>query len=321
MMPREPAILLMGPTGAGKTDVAAMLARRLPLEIVSVDAAMVYRGMDIGTAKPPPQVRARAPHHLIDLIDPAESYSAARFIVDATAAMRNIGARGRRALLAGGTMLYFRALQSGLARLPAANAAIRGRLDARAAAEGWPALHAELAARDPEAARRIQRADRQRIQRALEVIELTGGPISARQNENLRGAARAADLRLVLAPADRAVLHDRLALRFHEMMRRGLLEETAALCARADLHAALPSMRLIGYRQLREHLEGRDSLELAVEKAIAATRQLARRQLTWLRAEPDAEWFDPTDRGTPLRMAARIESWLRDRTESLQSGC
>jgi tRNA dimethylallyltransferase len=319
MMPREPAILLMGPTGAGKTDVAATLGALLPLEIVSVDAAMVYRGMDIGTAKPCPEVRTRAPHHLIDLIDPAESYSAARFIVDATAAMCDIAARGRRPLLAGGTMLYFRALQSGLARLPAANAAIRSRLDARAAAEGWPALHAELAARDPDAARRIQRADRQRIQRALEVIELTGGPISARQNENLRGAARAADLRLVLAPADRAVLHDRLALRFHEMMRRGLLEETATLCSRADLHAAMPSMRLIGYRQLREHLEGRESLERAVEKAIAATRQLARRQLTWLRAEPDAEWFDPTDRGTPARMAARIASWLRERTESPQS--
>jgi tRNA dimethylallyltransferase len=254
----------MGPTGAGKTDVAATLGALLPLEIVSVDAAMVYRGMDIGTAKPCPEVRARAPHHLIDLIDPAESYSAARFIVDATAAMCDIAARGRRPLLAGGTMLYFRALQSGLARLPAANAAIRSRLDARAAAEGWPALHAELAARDPDAARRIQRADRQRIQRALEVIELTGGPISARQNENLRGAARAADLRLVLAPADRAVLHDRLALRFHEMMRRGLLEETATLCSRADLHAARPSMRLIGYRPLREHLEGRESLERAV---------------------------------------------------------
>jgi tRNA dimethylallyltransferase len=319
MMPREPAILLMGPTGAGKTDVAAMLAELLPLEIVSVDAAMVYRGMDIGTAKPPTEVRARAPHHLIDLIDPAETYSAARFIVDATAAMRDIGARGRRSLLAGGTMLYFRALQSGLARLPAANAAIRRRLDARAVAEGWPALHAELAARDPEAARRIQQADRQRIQRALEVIELTGRPISARQNENLRGATRAADLRLVLAPADRAVLHDRLALRFHQMMRSGLLEETTALCSRPDLHAGMPSMRLIGYRQLREHLEGRETLDLAVEKAIAATRQLARRQLTWLRAEPDAEWFDPTERGTPARIAARIASWLRDRTESQQS--
>ncbi|MEX2149061.1 MAG: tRNA (adenosine(37)-N6)-dimethylallyltransferase MiaA [Steroidobacteraceae bacterium] len=308
----------MGPTGAGKTDIAAMLAGQLPLEIVSVDAAMVYRGMDIGTAKPPPEVRARAPHHLIDLIDPAETYSAARFIVDATAAMRDIHARGRQPLLAGGTMLYFRALQSGLARLPAANATIRRRLDARAVAEGWPALHAELAARDPDAARRIQQTDRQRIQRALEVIELTGGPISARQNENLRGATRAADLRLVLAPTDRAVLHDRLALRFHEMLRRGLLEETAALCVRPELHAGMPSMRLIGYRQLREHLEGRETLDLAVAKAIAATRQLARRQLTWLRAEPDAAWFDPTDRETPARIFARIASWLRDRTESLR---
>jgi tRNA dimethylallyltransferase len=312
MMPRQPAILLMGPTGAGKTAVAAALAELLPVEIVSVDAAMVYRGMDIGTAKPTPELLARAPHHLIDLIDPAECYSAARFIVDATTAMRDIAARDLRPLLAGGTMLYFRALQSGLARLPAANAAIRLRLDARAAAAGWPALHAELATRDPEAARRIQQGDRQRIQRALEVIELTGGPISSQQTENLRGAARAGDLRLVLAPADRAALYQRLALRFHDMMRLGLLAETAALCARGDLHAGLPSMRLIGYRQLREHLEGRATLEAAVDKAIAATRQLARRQLTWLRAEPDAAWFDPTDRGTPARIAARIESWLHE---------
>jgi len=312
-MPRPPAILLMGPTGAGKTDVAVNLVEHLPLEIVSVDAAMVFRGMDIGTAKPPPEVRARAPHHLVDLIDPAESYSAARFVRDAGAATADIAARGRHALFAGGTMLYFRAWQSGLASLPAADAHIRARIEARAAAEGWPALHAELATRDPEAARRIRPNDRQRIQRALEVIELSGRPISEQQREDLRGATRAADLRIVLAPADRAALYERLAQRFHEMMRQGLLAETRALRSRGDLDASKPSMRLIGYRQLWAHLEGRETLDAAVEKAVVATRQLARRQLTWLRAEPDAEWFDPSERGTPRRIAERIENWLHAR--------
>lgn len=311
-MSRGPAILLMGPTGAGKTDLAAALVARLPLEIVSVDAAMVYRGMDIGTAKPARELLARAPHHLIDLMDPAERYSAARFLVDARRAMAEIAARGRTPLLVGGTMLYFRALQSGLAPLPAADARIRLRLDVRAAAEGWPALHAELAQLDPDAAARIRPGDRQRIQRALEVIELTGTPISAQQREDLRGAASGWDLRLVLAPADRAALYDRLAWRFEEMMRTGLLEEVHGLHARGDLHAGLPSMRLIGYRQLWEHLEGRATLESAVERAVIATRQLARRQMTWLRAEPDTEWFDPLDPATTERVAARIGAWLAE---------
>ena len=312
-MARAPAILLMGPTGAGKTDVAAALVERLPLEIVSVDAAMVFRGMDIGTAKPSPELLARAPHHLIDLIDPAESYSAARFVADAGSASAGIASRGRHPLFAGGTMLYFRAWQSGLARLPAADPRVRDRIEARAAAQGWPALHAELAASDPVAARRIRPGDRQRIQRALEVIELSGRPISEQQREDLRGAARSDDLRIVLAPADRAELHERLALRFRDMMRRGLLEEARRLWSRGDLDASKPSMRLIGYRQLWTHLEGRESLEAAVEKAVVATRQLARRQLTWLRKEPDAEWFDPSDRDTPRRIAERIENWLHAR--------
>lgn len=300
----------MGPTGAGKTDLAAAIVATLPLEIVSVDAAMVYRGMDIGTAKPTPALLARAPHHLIDLIDPAESYSAARFLADAKAAMTDIGSRGRSPLFVGGTMLYFRALQSGLARLPAANPAIRRRLEQRASLEGWQALHAELAGLDPMAAARIRPGDRQRIQRALEVIELTGAPISRQQREDLRGAASEADLRIVLAPADRAALYERLASRFDEMMRSGLLEEVRGLRARGDLHSELPSMRLIGYRQLWEHLDGGATLASAVEKAITATRQLARRQLTWLRAEPDANWFDPLDPATPERVAAHIGRWL-----------
>ncbi len=309
-MPRPPAILLMGPTGSGKTEQAAALVRALPLEIVSVDSAMVYRGLDIGTAKPSPELLARAPHHLIDLIDPAESYSAARFVTDAGDAMRGIAARGATPLLAGGTMLYFRALQAGLARLPPADARIRRRLDARAAQDGWPALHAELARRDPEAAARIQPADRQRIQRALEVIEQIGGPISAQQRENLRGAISRRDLRLVLAPADRALHAAGLARRFEEMMRRGLLEEVRALKARGDLHAALPAMRLIGYRQLWSHLEGDSTLEDAVQAAIVATRQLARRQLTWLRAEPLAVWFDSGDPATPEKLVKHVASWI-----------
>jgi tRNA dimethylallyltransferase len=310
---RGNAILLMGPTAAGKTDLAGELVARFPLEIVSVDAAMVFRSMDIGTAKPGPELLARAPHHLIDVIDPAESYSAARFLADAEAAIRSIESRGLTPLLVGGTMLYFRAFQSGLARLPARDPEIRARLDARAAAEGWPALHAELARLDPGSASRIRPADRQRIQRALEVIERTGRPMSEQLAENLRGAMRREDLSLVIAPTDRAVLFERISRRFDAMLARGLLEEVARLRARGDLHPGLPAMRLIGYRQLWEHLEGATTLAQATQKAVTATRQLARRQLTWLRAEPGAEWFDPFHAATPDRIAARIAEWFRER--------
>jgi len=312
-MSRPPAVLLMGPTGAGKTELAALLVARLPLEIVSVDSAMVFRGMDIGTAKPAPDLLARAPHHLIDLIDPAESYSAARFVADALAAMREIAERGCTPLLVGGTMLYFRALQSGLARLPAADALVRANIEECAARTGWAALHAELVRLDPQAAGRIRPGDRQRIQRALEVIELTGQPISAQQREDLRGASSGADLRLVLAPSDRALLYERLAGRFDGMMRQGLLEEVRRLHTRGDLHAGLPAMRLIGYRQLWNHLDGGASMETAVQKAVIATRQLARRQLTWLRAEAGAEWFDPGSAETAEKVAERIAIWLRAR--------
>jgi tRNA dimethylallyltransferase len=308
---RAGAVLLMGPTAAGKTELAAGLVARFPLEIVSVDAAMVFRGMDIGTAKPPPALLARAPHRLIDLVDPAESYSAARFIADAQAAMRDIAARGRVPLLVGGTMLYFRALQSGLATLPAADPALRRRLEARAVAEGWPALHAELARLDPAAAARIRPGDRQRIQRALEVIERSGRPLSAQLGEHLRTATRAGDLKLVVAPADRAALAARIEARFDAMLRQGLVAEVRRLRERGDLHAGLPALRLIGYRQLWQHLEEGTPLEEAARRAVAATRQLARRQLTWLRAEPGAEWFDSEDPGTAERIAARVAEWLR----------
>ena len=309
-MPRPAAILLMGPTGAGKTELAAELVGSLPLEIVSVDSAMVFRGMDIGTAKPGPELLARAPHHLIDIIDPSESYSAARFVADATVAMRAIQLRSRVPLLVGGTMLYFRALQSGLAVLPAADPGARGRIEQRAARLGWPALHAELMRLDPLAAERIGPGDRQRIQRALEVIELTGGPVSPRLREDLHGAATAGDLRLVLAPSRRELLAPRLALRFRSMMERGLLDEVRVLYARGDLHAALPAMRLIGYRQLWAHLEGQSGLDEAIEKAIVATRQLARRQLTWLRAEPQAEWLDSADPAVVRQATGRVAAWL-----------
>ncbi len=312
-MTRSSVVLLMGPTGSGKTDLAAMLVGQLPLEIVSVDAAMVFRGMDIGTAKPSRELLARAPHRLIDLIDPAESYSAARFIADAEAAIEDIEAGGRAPLLVGGTMLYFRAIQSGLARLPAADPALRRRLEARAAEEGWPALHAELERLDPPSAARIRPGDRQRIQRALEVIERSGRPLSTQLDEDLRRGTHGGDLRVVIAPADRAVLFERIAHRFDDMMRRGLLEEVRGLRGRGDLNAELPAMRLIGYRQLWNHLDGACSLDEAVQKAVAATRQLARRQLTWLRAEPDAEWFDSLDPTTPERIARRVAEWLRKR--------
>jgi tRNA dimethylallyltransferase len=310
------AILLMGPTGAGKTDVAVQLAESLPVEIVSVDSAMVFRGMDIGTAKPGLDVRARAPHHLVDILDPAERYSAGQFLVDARTAMADIRRRGRLPLLVGGTMLYFRALQSGLAELPQADPAVRRRIDERASQLGWPALHAELARLDPGAAARIQPNDRQRIQRALEVLELTGETVSSRRRQDLRRGTRQGDLVLVLAPADRAVLAARVEERFSQMMELGLLDEVRSLHARGDLGPTLPSIRAVGYRQLWEHLEGRSGLQEAFDRAVIATRQLARRQLTWLRAEPGAIWHDPLESGASAQIKARVEKWIHQ-----QGGC
>lgn len=312
----EPAILLMGPTGAGKTEVAVHLAERLPVEIVSVDSAMVYRGMDIGTAKPGAEVRARVPHHLVDILDPAERYSAGRFLADASRAMAGIRNRGRVPLLAGGTMLYFRALQAGLAHLPVADAGVRAALDERAARDGWPALHAELAGRDPQAAARIQPNDRQRIQRALEIIELTGQPASAIRREDLRGASRPGDLKLVLAPTDRTAMAARIETRFARMMELGLLDEVRRLHERGDLRGDLPSMRSVGYRQLWGHLEGHQGLAEAQALAVVATRQLARRQLTWLRAEPGAEWEEALDPGAVARIQERVERWLESRPQA-----
>jgi tRNA dimethylallyltransferase len=286
-------IALAGPTASGKTAAALALARRLPVEIVSVDSALVYRGMDIGTAKPSPAERAQVPHHLLDIRDPAESYSAADFAIDASRCIRDITARGALPLLVGGTMLYFKALFEGLSPLPPADPAVRARLDAQAQALGWPALHAQLAEVDPLTARRLAPQDAQRIQRALEVYLLSGQPLS-----EWHQAARTAGpgqpplppaLFVSLEPADRAWLHARIAERFDQMLQAGLLDEVQALRARGDLSTALPSMRCVGYRQAWEWLDAMETgatTDLSTLRAggIAATRQLAKRQITWLRS-------------------------------------
>ena len=278
----------MGPTASGKSALALELSARFPLEIVSVDSAQVYRGMDIGTAKPDLATRERVPHHLVDLLDPDERYSAARFRADALAAIGTIRARGRIPLLAGGTMLYFKALTEGLSELPRADVQLRAALDARAAREGWPALHAELARIDPATAARLSPNDGQRIQRALEIHALTGEPMSALLGR--RAAARPEHddasrwLRLALVPEDRAALHGRIARRFEAMLDAGLIEELRVLRERYTLDPELPSMRCVGYRQAWQHIDGRIDLAMLRESGISATRQLAKRQLTWLRA-------------------------------------
>jgi len=286
MRPAAPpdAVLLAGPTGAGKSDLALELAQRFPIEIVSVDSAQVYLGMDIGTAKPAADVRERVPHHLVDVCDPSEAYSAGRFRRDALELIGAIRGRGRLPLLVGGTMLYFRALTRGIAPLPEANPVVRAAIDRRAQAVGWPALHAELAARDPEAAARIRPADGQRIQRALEVLEITGERLS--QLQRLADPPPLAFAAFALLPDDRAGLYARLDARLLGMMEAGLLDEVRALRARGDLTPDLPSLRAVGYRQLWAHLDGRCSQADAVAAGQRATRNLAKRQLTWLRSEP-----------------------------------
>lgn len=276
-------ICLAGPTGCGKTAAALAIAEVLPVEIISVDSALVYRGMDIGTAKPTAAEQAAVPHHLIDILDPAASYSAAEFVRDAKRLAAEISGRGKLPLLVGGTMLYFKALFDGLSTLPQADAGVRAEIDAEALARGWPALHAELTTLDPETGARLAPNDSQRIQRALEVIRLTGQPLSA-----LHAASRddGVDWPLfALEPSDRAWLHQRLAQRFDAMLAEGLIDEVRALRARGDLSLALPSMRCVGYRQVWEALDAGDFSTLR-ERGIAATRQLAKRQVTWLRSMP-----------------------------------
>jgi tRNA dimethylallyltransferase len=290
----RPVPVLTGPTGTGKTEFALALAREFPIEIVSVDSAQVYRGLDIGSAKPAPAVRAQVPHHLIDLVDPASSYSAGQFVRDAARAIGDIEARGRVPLLVGGTMLYLRALIGGIAELPEGNPELRAAIDAAAAREGWPALHARLAGVDAAAAARIHPNDAQRIQRALEVHAVTGQPISSLQSATASALPRSFHV-MALIPADRARLHAALQRRFEQMMAAGLLEEVRTLHARGDLTAAHAAIRAVGYRQLWAHLAGSYPLEAAVARAVAATRQLAKRQMTWLRSMPNIRAFDPHD--------------------------
>ena len=302
-MRASPAILLMGPTASGKTGLAMELARAVPAEIISVDSALVYREMDIGTAKPSPALRREVPHHLLDLLDPAEAYSAGRFRRDALAAMAQVRSRGRVPILAGGTMLYFRALQRGLAALPEADPALRAELDEAAARDGWPALHAELARVDPVAAARIQPGDSQRSQRALEVWHLSGTPLSALQAAGGRPTEGWNFLKLGLAPASRPELHAAIERRFHAMKAAGFLGEVERLYCRGDLHPGLPSIRAVGYRQLWAHVTGECGLASAVEDAITATRRLAKRQMTWLRAEPELRWAASPGEGRGAALA------------------
>jgi tRNA dimethylallyltransferase len=287
----------MGPTGAGKTDLVLRLAAKYPIEIVSVDSAMVYRGLDIGTGKPSREVLERFPHHLVDILDPAQSYSAGQFVRDAHQLIAAVRGRGNLPVLVGGTSLYFRALRRGLAEMPAADPQVRQEIDADAAKQGWPALHARLALLDAVTAARIQPNDGQRIQRALEVHRLTGKTLS-----ELHAQTRPVDPAMTFTafawvPSDRQRLYDAIERRFAQMMQAGLLDEVRRLRQRGDLHGDLPAIRSVGYRQLWEHLSGSDSLEPSVRRAIFATRHLARRQLIWLRAEHEVHWCDSLDSG------------------------
>jgi tRNA dimethylallyltransferase len=289
---RRCAVLLMGPTGSGKSALAIRLAEQLPLEIISVDSALVYRGMDIGTAKPDARLRARIPHHLIDIRDAATSYSAGEFTRDARSAMQDIWRRGRQPLLVGGTMLYFHALSAGIAPLPQADLGLRADIDSQAAQVGWPAVHKELAKVDPEAAARIHVNDPQRIQRALEVYRLTGSTITKLQQKRVSVFSDVKAMEFAIAPLERAELHTNIERRFKAMLEAGFVAEVKNLYERGDLSAEHPSMRAVGYRQVWRYLAGQCALAQATEQAIAATRQLAKRQLTWLRRRPDARWLD-----------------------------
>lgn len=286
-----PAVCLMGPTASGKTDLAVKLVERLPFEIISVDSALIYRGMDIGTAKPDAETLARAPHRLIDILDPAEAYSASRFRKDALREMAEITAAGRIPLLVGGTMLYYRALEQGLSRLPQADAATRECIEREAAEWGWQALHNRLAEVDPAAAERIHPNDPQRLSRALEVYELTGRPMSELWQEKDQPELPWRLVKVAVAPADRADLHERIARRFRQMLEQGLVEEVEALYHRGDLNPQLPSIRCVGYRQVWQYLDGELSYSQMSERGIVATRQLAKRQFTWLRSEQRLQWF------------------------------
>ena len=308
--PLPPAVFLMGPTASGKTELAMELAMRLPLDIISVDSVLVYRGMDIGTAKPGADILRIAPHRLIDIRDPEQPYSAAEFREDALAEMAAISAQGRIPLLAGGTFLYFRALEHGLSDMPPADAAIRARLEAEALQAGWASLHARLAAIDPVTAARVHASDPQRIQRALEVYEITGRPLSDYHARGRTGPVPYRLLKLALMPGDRALLGARIETRFRGMLAAGFVDEVRTLLARGDPGTELPALRAVGYRQIQSYLAGEISYEAMVKQGIVATRRYAKRQLTWLRHEPGVECFTAGATGLVDRIAGRLTDWL-----------
>lgn len=289
------AICIMGPTGTGKTDLAVALRKHFPVEIISVDSALVYKGMDIGSAKPDAATLAEAPHRLIDFLDPAQPYSAAEFRTDALREMADITAAGRIPLLVGGTMLYFRALEYGLSELPEAAPAIRARLEAEAATHGWQALHDRLARIDPVAAQRIHPNDPQRLQRALEVFELTGKSLTELQQAAWHDACPYQLLKIALIPENRAWLHARLAQRFDQMLAHGVVDEVRQLLMRGDLNTHLPAIRAVGYRQIWDYLINEIDYNQMRDRAIVATRQLAKRQMTWLRSEKGIISYDPQE--------------------------
>lgn len=307
---KPPVLCLMGPTACGKTDLAIALARHLPCEIISVDSTMVYRGMDIGTAKPSVTIRQNIPHHLIDIRDPAHAYSAGTFYTDVLHAIAAITARGRIPLLTGGTMLYFRILQQGLAAMPQADATLRNQLQERGDRLGWPRLHAELQSIDPQAAQRIQVNDKQRIQRALEVYALTGKTISAWQKDNAYALATYHLINLTVLPESRDQLHKRIQQRFQTMLEQGLIEEAEKLYARSDLNLEKPAMRSVGYKQIWMYLAGQINFETMQEQAVAATRQLAKRQITWLRSWPEKQCFSYNGRDLSGEIIQYVHSYF-----------
>jgi tRNA dimethylallyltransferase len=300
----------MGPTASGKTQLAVHLVQRFPMEIINVDSAMVYRGMDIGTAKPEADILKIAPHRLIDIRDPSEPYSAAQFCEDAVREIEDILAHGKIPLLVGGTMLYFRALQQGLSDMPSANPEVRAALKLEGEKHGLSALHERLKKIDPVAAQRIHANDAQRLQRALEVYELTGKNLTTWQQENRTLPEHFQMINLALIPEDRKVLHERIALRFQKMLDDGFVDEVKKLVARGDLTLEMPSMRSVGYRQVWEFLLGNYSFDEMVEKGIIATRQLAKRQMTWLRSWPEVVCFDSEDKNVIEKVEGKIKSLI-----------
>ena len=317
MTMQHPIVCLAGPTAAGKSASTLALARHWPVEIVNVDSATIYRGMDIGTAKPSPDEQAQVPQHLLDIRDPSESYSAAEFCADATALIEQILARGHMPVLCGGTMMYYKALREGLNDLPGADPVLRAELEADAERLGWPGMHARLAEVDPVTAARLAPNDSQRIQRALEIWHLSGQPMSALLQQGRPGSTQGGHqyITVSLEPSDRLALHQRIAQRYQLMLEQGLVDEVQGLYNRGDLHPGLPSIRCVGYRPLWDYLDGKVDRHQAVEQAIAATRQLAKRQLTWLRAQPDRTIIDCLAPDAAAKVLDAVSGLWSDRSD------